>query len=106
MKRRREHDITDSVDDFFTISVDNKLIPATKGESVLSAMLASGIRVLMRNDYGEYSGACCGMGVCHCCLVNIDLKHKKRACQAVVKPGMRVLTKVNLVAEGDFHYGK
>ncbi|WP_407586931.1 2Fe-2S iron-sulfur cluster-binding protein [Pseudomonas aeruginosa] len=34
-------------------------------------------------------------GVCHCCLVAIDGRPKRRACQTVVRPGMRVETESN-----------
>lgn len=94
--QKRKNDITRSTDDIFTILVDGKSIPAIKGESVLSTMFASGIRTLMKNDYGENSGAFCGMGVCHCCLVVINHKHKQKACQTKVKPGMKIQTNVNL----------
>ncbi|GHB45954.1 hypothetical protein GCM10007094_39070 [Pseudovibrio japonicus] len=96
---KREQDITKTVDRPFTINVDGVPLPALEGESVLSALLASDIRQLMKSDYGSLSGAYCGMGVCHCCLLHIDGKHKQRACQTIVKPGMRIQTQRNMVLE-------
>jgi hydrogen cyanide synthase HcnA len=39
------------------------------------------------------------MGVCQCCLVKINGRHKRRACQTVVRDGMRVETQVNRIVE-------
>ena len=66
----RSQDITHCVDQPFVIFVDGQPIKAIEGESILSALLASDIRQLMQNDYGKHSGAYCGMGVCHCCLLH------------------------------------
>ncbi len=95
----RSQDITGAVKQPFTINVDEVPIPAFEGESVLSALLASNIRQVMRNDFGVVSGAYCGMGVCHCCSVYIDGKHKQRACQTIVRPGMQIQTQRNIVWE-------
>jgi hydrogen cyanide synthase HcnA len=54
---------------------------------------------LTRNDHGQISGAYCGMGVCQCCLVKIDGRHKRRACQTLVRPGMHIETRTNRIAE-------
>lgn len=100
MLKIRKQDITSAVDKPFSIRVDGRAIEAIEGESVLSALLAANIRQLMKNDYGTESGAYCGMGVCHCCLLHIDGKHKQRACQTVVKPDMNISTGHNYVIEG------
>jgi len=39
------------------------------------------------------------MGVCHCCLVSINGRPKRRACQTVVQPGMQVETLSNRITE-------
>ncbi|HEK0904000.1 TPA: cyanide-forming glycine dehydrogenase subunit HcnA, partial [Pseudomonas aeruginosa] len=70
-------------------------VAAAAGETVLNVLNAVGLRRLARNDHGQASGAFCGMGVCHCCLVAIDGRPKRRACQTVVRPGMRVETESN-----------
>lgn len=96
---KRSQDITDCVDRPFVIFVDGQPIKALEGESILSALLASDIRQLMQNDYGAHSGAYCGMGVCHCCLLHVDGRHKKKACQTLVQPNMNVETHRNNVTE-------
>ncbi|XLM21837.1 cyanide-forming glycine dehydrogenase subunit HcnA, partial [Chromobacterium piscinae] len=65
------------------------------GETVLSVLNAVGLRRLSRNDNQQIAGSYCGMGVCHCCQVRIDGRHKRRACQTVVRPGMKVETASN-----------
>lgn len=95
----RNQDITKLIDPPFYIYVNGKHIQAVEGESVLSALLASNIRRLMTNDYGAESGAYCGMGICHCCLVHIDGRNKQKACQTIVQPDMKVETNRNFVLE-------
>lgn len=96
---KRNQDITNLLDTPFTILVDGKPILAVEGESVLSALLASNIRQIMTNDYGTESGAYCGMGVCHCCLLYINGNHKQKACQTTVMRNMTIRTRRNLVLE-------
>lgn len=78
-----------------TIHLNGQPVAAAAGETVLNVLNAVGLRRLARNDHGQASGAFCGMGVCHCCLVAIDGRPKRRACQTVVRPGMRVETESN-----------
>ncbi|PWB32263.1 (2Fe-2S)-binding protein [Pseudomonas sp. SDI] len=80
-----------------TILLDGKAVAAAAGETVLSVLHAVGQRQIGRNDHGQVSGAFCGMGVCQCCLVAINGRPKRRACQTVVQPGMQVDTLVNRV---------
>lgn len=82
-----------------TIHLNGVPVVAAPGETVLSVLNAVGLRQVARNDHGQLSGAYCGMGVCHCCLVQIDGRPKRRACQTVVKPGMSIETEVNRVQE-------
>ncbi|PZW84887.1 hydrogen cyanide synthase HcnA [Pseudomonas sp. 2848] len=82
-----------------TIHLNGAPVLAAPGETVLSVLNAVGLRQVARNDHGQLSGAYCGMGVCHCCLVQIDGRPKRRACQTVVKPGMSIETEVNRVQE-------
>ncbi|QUJ66302.1 (2Fe-2S)-binding protein [Photobacterium sp. GJ3] len=96
----RKQDITPILDETFRIRVDETEVDAVPGESVLSTLLANEFRRIMKNDYGQSSGAFCGMGVCHCCMVSINGRHKKRACQTIVQPGMEVSTCRNRVVEG------
>lgn len=78
-----------------TIELNGQAVPAAAGESVLNVLQAVGLRQVARNDHGQITGAFCGMGVCHCCLVSINGRPKRRACQTIVKPGMQVETGVN-----------
>ncbi|QXH46738.1 cyanide-forming glycine dehydrogenase subunit HcnA [Pseudomonas xanthosomatis] len=80
-----------------TLQLNGQPVVAAAGETVLSVLNAVGLRQVARNDHGQASGAFCGMGVCHCCLVQIDGRAKRRACQTVVRPGMQVVTQVNPV---------
>ncbi|WP_130904962.1 MULTISPECIES: (2Fe-2S)-binding protein [unclassified Pseudomonas] len=82
----------------FCVFINGQSIPAASGETVLTVIQALGIRQLARNDHDQTSGAYCGMGVCQCCLVKIDGRHKKRACQTLVREGMSVQTLVNRIA--------
>lgn len=80
-----------------SLSINGTAVTAVPGETVLSVLNAVGVRQLALNDHGQISGAFCGMGVCHCCLVAIDGRPKRRACQTLVRAGMRVETQVNPV---------
>ncbi|MFJ4390715.1 cyanide-forming glycine dehydrogenase subunit HcnA [Pseudomonas soli] len=96
---QRKHDIQPLEGNEMTLLVNGLPAVASAGETVLSVLNAVGLRQLARNDHGQLSGAYCGMGICHCCLVQIDGRPKRRACQTIVKPGMRIETEVNRVHE-------
>ncbi|WP_047249119.1 (2Fe-2S)-binding protein [Chromobacterium subtsugae] len=101
MSLHRDHDIQALQGQTLTIHIDNQAVTAAAGETVLSVLNAVGLRRLSRNDQQQIAGSYCGMGVCHCCQVRIDGRHKRRACQTVVQAGMRVETAGNrLDAEG------
>ncbi|MBH3460878.1 MULTISPECIES: cyanide-forming glycine dehydrogenase subunit HcnA [Pseudomonas] len=91
-------DIQPVVQADITFQINGQTVQAAEGETVLSVLNAVGLRQLARNDHGQPAGAFCGMGVCHCCLVAIDGRPKRRACQTVVRQGMRVETEVNRLA--------
>ncbi|HCF6753101.1 TPA: cyanide-forming glycine dehydrogenase subunit HcnA [Pseudomonas aeruginosa] len=91
----RQHDIQPLSRADMTIHLNGQPVAAAAGKTVLNVLNAVGLRRLARNDHGQASGAFCGMGVCHCCLVAIDGRPKRRACQTVVRPGMRVETESN-----------
>ncbi|WP_347905735.1 cyanide-forming glycine dehydrogenase subunit HcnA [Pseudomonas purpurea] len=82
-----------------TIQINGQPVSAAIGETVLTVIQSLGMRQVARNDHDQVSGAYCGMGVCHCCLVKINGRHKRRACQTLVRPGMQVDTAVNRIAE-------
>ncbi|CAM3807914.1 Hydrogen cyanide synthase subunit HcnA [compost metagenome] len=81
-----------------TIELNGQAVAVAAGETVLSVLNAVGLRQVARNDHDQLTGAFCGMGVCHCCLVSINGRPKRRACQTVVQPGMQVETGTNRFA--------
>lgn len=81
-----------------TVHINGQPVTAAIGETVLSVIQSLGVRQVARNDHDQISGAYCGMGVCQCCLVKIDGRHKRRACQTVVRDGMQIETRVNRIA--------
>ncbi|CAI8818105.1 cyanide-forming glycine dehydrogenase subunit HcnA [Pseudomonas koreensis] len=82
-----------------TVHINGQPVTAAIGETVLSVIQSLGVRQVARNDHGQISGAYCGMGVCQCCLVKINGRHKRRACQTVVRDGMQIETQVNRINE-------
>ena len=82
-----------------TVHINGQSVDAAIGETVLSVIQSLGLRQIARNDHDQISGAYCGMGVCQCCLVRIDGRHKRRACQTVVRDGMQIETGVNRITE-------
>jgi hydrogen cyanide synthase HcnA len=80
-----------------TVRLDGQAVNAAQGETVLSVIQSLGQRQVARNDHDQISGAYCGMGVCQCCLVRIDGRHKRRACQTLVRPGMQIETRANRI---------
>ncbi|MCF2909888.1 (2Fe-2S)-binding protein [Pseudoalteromonas sp. DL2-H2.2] len=96
---KRTRDITPLPSRNFKITVDDQPVEACEGETVLSVLLAANYAKVMENDRNVASGAYCGMGVCHCCQVKINAKHKQRACQTLVEPQMSVETLTNRFKE-------
>ncbi|RVD76358.1 cyanide-forming glycine dehydrogenase subunit HcnA [Pseudomonas koreensis] len=82
-----------------TVHINGQPVTAAIGETVLSVIQSLGERQVARNDHDQISGAYCGMGVCQCCLVKINGRHKRRACQTVVRDGMQIETRVNRINE-------
>ncbi|MBV4488449.1 (2Fe-2S)-binding protein [Pseudomonas sp. SWRI153] len=93
----RSFDIQPLVQADMTVHINGQAVSAAIGETVLSVIQSLGVRQIARNDHGKISGAYCGMGVCQCCLVKINGRHKRRACQTVVRDGMQIETRVNRV---------
>ncbi|MFJ3368127.1 (2Fe-2S)-binding protein [Pseudomonas sp. NPDC086251] len=81
------------------LHINGQSVRAASGETVLTVIQSLGLRQVARNDHDQISGAYCGMGVCQCCLVKINGRHKRRACQTLVREGMSVQTLVNRMAE-------
>jgi hydrogen cyanide synthase HcnA len=93
----RIFDIQPLVQADMTVHINGQAVSAAIGETVLSVIQCLGVRQIARNDHDQISGAYCGMGVCQCCLVKINGRHKRRACQTVVRDGMLIETRVNRV---------
>lgn len=93
--KKRLMDIEPIVGDVVEISVNGEVLTAAAGETVLAALTAAGVQIVGRNDHGHAMGAFCAMGVCYCCTVKIDDVDKQRACQTLVRPGMRIATQYN-----------
>ncbi|WP_336711288.1 (2Fe-2S)-binding protein [Arthrobacter sp. USHLN218] len=70
---------------------DGIVYPALEGDSVASALLASGVRTLRRSKRAdERRGIYCGIGHCYECRVTVDGKASVRACITPVADGMVV----------------
>lgn len=66
---------------------------ARQGDSVAAALLAAGHCITRRTPMsGAARGPYCMMGVCFECLVKIDGRANRQACQMTVEEGMRVET--------------
>ncbi|MEN8243414.1 MAG: (2Fe-2S)-binding protein [Thermodesulfobacteriota bacterium] len=77
----------------FEIEVDKNKIVAFEGETVATALMASGRRTFGHTTKkGHPRGVFCGIGLCHNCLMTIDGIHNTRACQVLATPGCRVET--------------
>lgn len=66
-------------------------VPAREGDTVAAALLAAGHSVFRATPVsGEARGPYCMMGVCFDCLVVIDGRPNRQACQVLVRDGMCV----------------
>ena len=75
------------------IRVDGHPVPAFRGQTLLAALHAAGIRVLRRSArFGEPRGALCGMGVCFECRVTVNGRADVQACMTEVEDGMEIDT--------------
>ena len=73
------------------IFVNGREVEAYEGESVLAALIASGVRTLRKSHvHGEGRGPLCGMGVCYECLVSINGRAGRRACMTEVEDRMEI----------------
>jgi predicted molibdopterin-dependent oxidoreductase YjgC len=75
-----------------TLLVNGKKLTAYKGETVLSALIASGVKTLRKSSVvAENRGALCGMGVCFECLITINGIPNCRACMVEVQDKMEIV---------------
>jgi len=80
------------INDKVIVTINGNPISAYQGESLLATLFSLKIRDFSLNDHGKLQGAYCGMGVCYCCMVNINGRNKQRACQHTIEPGMTIDT--------------
>jgi len=73
-----------------SIVVNDETVTAFEGESVATALMASGYGIMRTTKNGEPRSVFCGMGVCFDCLVVVDQVPNSRACMTWVKPDMRI----------------
>jgi predicted molibdopterin-dependent oxidoreductase YjgC len=77
--------------DKIILSVNDKKIPAHKGETLLAALIAAGYKSLKESPLrGEPRGALCGMGVCFECIVTVNGESNIRSCMTEVEDNMKV----------------
>ena len=76
-----------------TIEVDEGAIEAYPGESLATALLASGRHAFRWTSSGAPRGPFCNMGVCFDCIVQVEGAGRVRACMTPVTPGMVVSTR-------------
>jgi len=65
-------------------------VNAFEGETIATALLASGHWVFQMTGKKSPRGVYCNIGVCHSCLVVVDGERNVRACQTLVSSGCRV----------------
>ena len=70
---------------------NGKQYRAFGGDTIASALYASGVRIFTRSfKYHRARGLLCVAGNCANCLMTVDGKPNVRACTTRVEPGMRV----------------
>jgi len=73
------------------IYFDNQQYEAFEGDTIASALLASGVRVLrLHEDNGTPRGIYCNIGHCFECRVRVNGKNTVRACLTPVENDMRI----------------
>jgi hypothetical protein len=73
--------------------VNDAPLPAFEGERLSTALLASGLLSWRRSQIlREPRGLYCGIGICFECIVDVENMGVVRACQTLVRDGMRVRT--------------
>lgn len=87
--KRLEHDVGRGKP--VTITVDGAPVGAYEGESIATALLASGRRTFRQTRRtGAPRGLFCGMGVCYDCTVHVAGTGEVRSCVTPVEAGMRI----------------
>jgi hypothetical protein len=86
------------------ISVNGEAVTAYEGETLATALLASGRIVTSRDSSGRCSGPFCNMGVCFECMILVEAPEappgdalRMRACLTPVRAGLRIRVPANPV---------
>lgn len=77
-----------------TLTIQFKGVPlsAREGDTVAATLLAAGHSMFRATPVsGNPRGPYCMMGVCFDCLVEIDGRPNRQACQVLVRDGMSVM---------------
>lgn len=94
MKNRiHEHPILGKLEDRkpVTFTFDGKEYEGFEGDTIASALLASGIRTLrVHEETGRPRGIYCNIGHCYECRVTVNEQHGVRACMTAIQPNMNV----------------
>lgn len=80
------------------ILVNGIAVTAYEGESLATALIASGTLVMSRDASGRPRSPFCNMGVCFDCMVMVEestaaqstTAGRVRACLTAVRPGLRI----------------
>jgi D-hydroxyproline dehydrogenase subunit gamma len=81
-----------------TIRVNGDAVSAYEGESLATALIASGTLIMSQDAKGRMRSPYCNMGICFDCLVTVEEStasggstvRRVRACLALVRPGLLV----------------
>jgi len=80
------------VPDRVRLTVDDRVVEAAAGTSVLAALWNAGLRTVRVSVGGAGRGPLCGMGTCHECRVTVDGAEHRRSCLEIVRDGMEIRT--------------
>ena len=85
---KRLHDIDE---DRVTITIEDRQLEVSPGDTVAAAMLTAGIEYARTTPIsGAHRAPYCLMGACFECLVEIDGVPNQQACQTPVREGMAI----------------
>ena len=77
--------------DAVSVLIDGTPVQGARGETVAAAVLASGLDWTRTTPVsGARRGPLCMMGICFECLMVIDGRPNRQACQVVVEEGMTI----------------
>ncbi len=74
-----------------SFTLDGAVLTARAGDTLLTAILASGAGHVRQSEFGDGPRAgFCWMGACQDCFVIVEGRGARRACGTPVEPGMAV----------------